>query len=127
MRALRDSLAVGAGGAIGTVLRFLVEQAAPHLPGAALDVLTINLAGAFAIGIVMEIFFQRAHTPPHIRLATTTGLLGGFTTFGTMMGQAALLLRSGLLLQAALFGAGEPLLGILLTLLGQGTARLMLP
>ncbi|MDA8346915.1 MAG: CrcB family protein [Thermaerobacter sp.] len=125
MTALRDSLAVGLGGAVGTLLRYLAERAAPHLPGAALEVLGINLVGAYAIGLLMEIFFQRGHGSPRIRLAATTGLLGGFTTFGTMMGQVTALAREGLLLPAVLLGAGQPVVGIMATLLGQSTARVI--
>ncbi len=126
MSALKDSLSVGIGGVLGSLLRYLAEQAAPHLPGAALDILAVNLVGAYAIGLLMEMFFQRAHTSPRMRLAATTGLLGGFTTFGTMMGQVAALGRAGFLVSAAAIGVGEPLAGVLATLLGLGTARVLL-
>lgn len=126
MSALRDALVVGAGGAAGTVLRALLEGLVPHLPGAALVVLSINLLGAYLIGFGMEVFFQRAHSSGRLRLALTTGALGGFTTFGGVMEQAAAFMRDGLFAPAALVGFGEPVVGVLLTLLGQGSARLLL-
>lgn len=126
MRALRDSLAVGMGGAVGALLRYLVELTSPKLPDAAFVTLGINLFGAFAIGVLMEIFFQRSHASGRIRLALTTGLLGGFTTFGAMMVQAVELARDGLLAQAVLLGAGVPVLGVVVTLVGQSATRRLL-
>jgi CrcB protein len=71
-------LLVAAGGAAGSVLRFLVglgfaEAGLARLPAATL---TVNAVGSFAIGLVM------AAWPVSVaRDAVTIGVLGGFTTY----------------------------------------------
>ena len=125
MRRLLDPLAVGLGGAVGTALRYLVEAAAARLPASLAAVAAINLLGAFLIGLGSAVLLERAHTSPRWRLLLLTGLLGGFTTFGSLAAQAASLLRSGLAGGAFALLLGESALGLLATLLGLGSARLL--
>jgi CrcB protein len=78
-------LRIALGGALGTGLRLLagglVLAAAP--PGA-LRLLAINVVGAILLGLVSA----RPPVPAAWMPALTTGLLGGFTTFSTMIVQA---------------------------------------
>jgi CrcB protein len=81
-------LRIALGGAIGTGLRLLagglVLAAAPPGP---LRLLAINVLGALAIGWISVRPPVRAAWMP----ALSTGLLGGFTTFSTMIVQAGTL------------------------------------
>lgn len=122
---MRQVLAVGAGGAIGTALRYLVESIAPSLGAQIAAALAVNLAGAYLIGLVTELLFERLHSSGTFRLFLTTGILGGFTTFGTFTGQVALLAGLGAAGQATLLGIGAPVLGILGTMLGYGTGQML--
>ena len=83
-RMLRIALA----GALGTLLRLLagglVVSAAPAGP---LRLLALNVAGAAALGWVSV----RRPVPAAWMPALTTGLLGGLTTFSTMIVQAGTL------------------------------------
>lgn len=92
-----DALAVvAAGGALGSVGRYGLEQAWSSPPTAFPWVtLLINVAGCAAIGVVMEVLAGRS--VPH-RLARPflgTGLLGGFTTFSMYAVQTQQLLAAG--------------------------------
>ena len=70
---LRGAVLVFVGGGLGALLRYL----AALLVGGPLATLTVNLAGAFAIGLVAVAVPLFAG---NVRLFFMTGLLGGFTT-----------------------------------------------
>ena len=74
------------GGAIGTVVRYLLLLAVPDGGGMPWPVLAINVVGAFALGWLLE-FLARAGPDAGrrraVRLFAGTGILGGFTTYST--------------------------------------------
>lgn len=74
---------VALGGAIGAALRHLIGQLAMKLVGTAFPwgTLFVNIAGSFAMGILIAALARRSGTPAEVRLFFATGLLGGFTTF----------------------------------------------
>ena len=78
-------LLVGLGGAIGSVLRFLVSVGAAHWLGTEFPygTLIVNLAGSFVIGLVQEIGTDALVIPDSARLFLTTGMMGGLTTYST--------------------------------------------
>ena len=80
-------LAVGCGGVLGAILRFLVDQllSATALPPTS-GILVVNLAGCFIIGFFLSLRSERF--PPLFRVGFSTGFLGAFTTFSTFSVQA---------------------------------------
>jgi CrcB protein len=73
---------VGAGGAVGGLLRYGLITAMPEQPGAfPWTTFTINAVGSFALGLLVAGFVGRRAAPAWVRPALGTGLLGGFTTF----------------------------------------------
>lgn len=75
---------VAAGGALGSVLRFLAAGAAHRLLPALLfpvGTLAVNVAGSLAIGLVGGLAESRSFLTPDLRVFLLTGVLGGFTTF----------------------------------------------
>jgi len=110
-------LRVALGGAVGTALRLLVGAAfvlSASPPGAA-RLLAINVAGAFLLGWALA----SRPVAPRWMPALTTGLLGGFTTFSTMIVQAGTLGHdAGLVVPgtARMTGAGLALVGLYLAL-----------
>ena len=76
-------LLASAGGAIGAGLRFLVNQAfaTRGVSGFPWATLTVNIAGAFLMGIVMTLVVEKFSGSPEIRTFFATGILGGLTTF----------------------------------------------
>ncbi len=82
-------LAVGAGAALGSVLRWALALAF-NQPGASLPLGTLaaNCLGGFLVGVAIALFEHHDDLPPVVRLFSITGFLGGLTTFSTFSGES---------------------------------------
>jgi CrcB protein len=111
-------LAVGAGGAIGSMARHGVNRIvlegwpAVRFP---LATLVVNVVGSCVFGVLAGLIASnRLEMRAHWREFVFVGILGGFTTFSTFAGDVVMLARSGqhayaianVLLQVALALAG---------------------
>ena len=112
----RALVAVGLGGAAGTLARAGLEAAWPHdaahLPAATL---TINLVGALLLGALTG--FLAAVGPDEggrrfVRLAAGTGLMGGLTTHSTYILEVARLLQHDRAALAAAYLLGSFAVGV---------------
>ena len=77
--------AVAAGGALGSVTRYLVGIASGRMFGTSFPwgTLIINVTGSFLIGAFVGMFATRWDLPPAARIFLTVGICGGYTTFST--------------------------------------------
>jgi fluoride exporter len=77
-------LAVGAGGAVGSVLRYLLTGAVQRLAGSGFPAGTVvvNVLGSLVIGVLYVWLVERGGSPG-LRALLMVGLLGGFTTFSS--------------------------------------------
>jgi fluoride exporter len=82
---LNIALAVGAGGAVGSVLRFVLSSAVSRLAGTAFPYGTVlvNVIGSFLIGLLYVWLMERTGARPDLRAFLIVGVLGGFTTFSS--------------------------------------------
>jgi CrcB protein len=73
------------GGAIGTGARYLLSGWLLRVagPGFPYGTLAVNAIGSFLLGLLMEVALSTESFPPTLRLALTTGVMGGFTTYST--------------------------------------------
>lgn len=75
------------GGALGSVLRYLVSVALPGGGGWPWGTLAVNVVGAFLLGWLLEALAMRGRESERLRRARLfagTGVLGGFTTYSTL-------------------------------------------
>lgn len=102
MMALRNLLLVGAGGAVGAMMRYGVTLLCVAWQcSATWGTLMVNVVGSFAIGLLTG----SVHGTQWLLFATV-GLCGGFTTFSTFSMQTLALLQSGQYGQAVLYAVG---------------------
>ena len=114
--AMTMSLAfVAAGGALGSVARYLVSHVVPFPWGT----LAVNVAGSFAIGIVFVAIASRG--PGYLFLVA--GVLGGFTTFSAFSLDTLRLIEGGRFGMAIGYVTASLVLSILACLAGLITGR----
>ncbi|HJQ40320.1 MAG TPA: fluoride efflux transporter CrcB [Thermoanaerobaculia bacterium] len=92
------------GGAVGTGARYLVVLWAARSLGTAFPAgtLLVNLVGSFLLGFLMHVGSATELLSPTVRLALTTGIMGGFTTYSAFSYETADFLRRGAGQSAAL-------------------------
>lgn len=94
---------MAAGGATGSVLRYLASGFAQRVlvPGTGAlasfpaGTLVVNVTGSLLIGLLAGLAESRALPGPDARLLLVTGLLGGYTTFSAFSLETLVLLRAG--------------------------------
>ncbi|MGV1914218.1 fluoride efflux transporter CrcB [uncultured Agrobacterium sp.] len=98
-------LLVAVGGAIGSVARYLVGLGATRLagPNFPFGTLTVNIAGAFAIGLLVEMIARRFDASAEMRVFIVTGILGGFTTWSSFTLDTMVLFERGEIGLSALY------------------------
>lgn len=115
-------LSVFLGGGLGSILRHLVcSKIGNHWA-----VMTVNLLGAFLIGIAFQFFATRADLRPEVRVFIITGMLGGFTTFSTYMLDFGTLVNNQRLAEGSLYLLGSLALGIVFLFVGMKIGKLYL-
>lgn len=119
-------LAIGLGAATGAWLRWgLGMLLNPVFPTVPLGTLAANLLGGFLMGMAMELLMRYAVLSPEMRLAITTGFLGGLTTFSTFSAETVtLLLREEYLWTLAII-LTHVVGSVTMTLLGMLTLKLL--
>ena len=105
---------IGAGGMIGGLARFGIDQAMNFTPWATL---TVNVLGCLAIGFAIPLVAERSSAPFWI-----AGVLGGFTTFSAFAVEAVLLLLDDRIGWALAYIGATLILGLLAVPLGQRMA-----
>ena len=112
-------LAVGGGAAIGAWLRWgLGVMLNPVFPTLPLGTLSANLIGGLLMGLAMEIITRHAIMSPELQLLTTTGFLGGLTTFSTFSAEIVTLLLRKEYLWGTIAIASHVVGSLALTILG---------
>jgi len=88
-------LAVGCGGALGSILRLIAVEYMCKIQTTTFPfgILFVNIIGSFLIGILYA-YFSTYETSPLLKIFLITGFLGGLTTFSTFALDSYLLLNS---------------------------------
>lgn len=76
-------LYVAFGGAIGSVLRYLVGKLFTGV--FPFGTLVVNIVGSLLIGLFYGLFEKYGTISQEVKVMLTVGICGGFTTFSTLM------------------------------------------
>ncbi len=120
-------LAIAVGGAVGSVLRFLISKLIQKKAGIDFPIgtLAVNIVGAFLIGVAFSYLVERLTLSPEVRALLITGFLGGLTTFSTFSYESFNLLFNGELVKFFLYVLGTNGLGIFMTVVGYNIGRVL--
>jgi CrcB protein len=119
LRSFWTYLCVGAGGFIGTILRYWISGMVAQAVGEQFPTgtLVINITGSFVIGFIFTLTGPegRSIMSPLARNFFMIGICGGYTTFSSFSLQTLNLARAGQMGYAALYiglSVGLCLLGV---------------
>ena len=90
VKMIKSLLLVGAGGALGSVVRYAVSLLFVHFAiSSHWATLLVNVVGSLLIGLLLPVLSNGAY------LFAAVGFCGGFTTFSTFSSQVLQLFQSG--------------------------------
>jgi CrcB protein len=116
---LRNFLLVGAGGAVGSMLRYAIALLLPRAgKGFPWATFTVNLVGCFVIGLLAGLIPRQHWMFRTGWMLLATGLCGGFTTFSSFALDNVKLFESGGNFTAVIYTAASLMLGIALCFAG---------
>jgi CrcB protein len=115
-------LLIAVGGAVGSVLRYVIGRALQGLSGSGFPVgtLVVNIVGCFLIGVFVR-FLLNMQTSPEVRALLVVGFCGGFTTFSTFTYETVGLIEGGNYGRAATYVVASVVICILATFAGMAT------
>ncbi|MBM3520468.1 MAG: fluoride efflux transporter CrcB [Alphaproteobacteria bacterium] len=116
---------VALGGALGSAARYGVNVWSGRLLGDAFPwhTLIVNVAGAFAMGVIVELMALKLDLGQEARAFLTTGILGGFTTFSAFALDFATLFERKAYLAAGSYAAASVALSLLAIFAGLAIVR----
>lgn len=119
-------IAIFVGAGFGALMRWMLGLALnPVFPTLPLGTLAANLVGGLMMGAAMGLFEQFQTLPPAMRLAITTGFLGGLTTFSTFSAETVTLLLRQQYGWTAVIVIAHTAGSVLATLAGIGLMRIV--
>lgn len=120
-------VAVGSGGFLGAVFRYLISVfAQSQFPDSKFPYGTVaaNLIGCLLIGLLAGLLELKSWGNPEFRLFIFVGILGGFTTFSTFSHETFLLWENGKLLMSLLNVGVQVIFGLVFVWTGYQLVRL---
>ncbi len=116
----KAAVLVAAGGAVGSVLRFLVSVWMKPAAGFPWPTLAVNLMGCLLIGFLYGVTSR--HASEQMKLLLATGFCGGFTTFSAFGAENLQLLQQNQYLLASAYTASSITGGIAAAWLGNAVS-----
>ena len=122
---MNQVMAIAAGGALGSVLRYGLSTWVHTLVGRGFPygTLAVNVLGCLAMGFLFVLLVERMGESALWRAGLLIGVLGGFTTFSTFSIETFNLIEQGAMAKAAANMAASLVLCVGATWLGVILAR----
>lgn len=130
MSNLTVPIMIGLGGFVGALTRFYLSTAVVRAVGqnfTFVATMAVNLAGCFAIGVLIIVATRSSYLSLNMQRCLITGLLGSLTTFSTFALDSLNLLMSGRVVAAMANISINLGLGLLLVWSGIRVAGYYLP
>ncbi|WP_233865810.1 fluoride efflux transporter CrcB [Paraburkholderia adhaesiva] len=120
-------LAVGIGGALGSLLRWVLGLRLNTLfPLMPLGTLASNVIAGYVVGVAVAFFARVPNVAPEWRLFVITGLMGGLSTFSTFSAEVVSHLQNGRFGWAVAQIAIHVCASLVMTILGIATVAAVL-
>ena len=120
---MKQIIAIAAGGAVGSVLRYLISRI-PFLSMFPWSTLLVNMVGSFLLGLFFALAGSRVVVSQETHAFASIGLLGGFTTFSTFSHQTLTLWQAERFAFAGLNVTLNVTLGLFVAWLGWRLGRM---
>jgi len=112
---VRTLVGIMIAGSLGAAARYGVDGVvSEHLGGAfPWGTLVVNISASLLLGMIFTLTTERLAIDPSTRFALTTGFIGSYSTFSTLMLESARLAESGSYGLALLNAGGSVVAGLL--------------
>lgn len=115
-----NCIMVGAGGAAGAILRYLIGLIPINRSGGfPVNTFLINIIGSFAIGVIAALALRNDKIDPKLILFLKTGICGGFTTFSSFALETGDLISGGNTAMAAVYAVLSMVMGVAAVFAGE--------
>ncbi|MGN1376631.1 MAG: fluoride efflux transporter CrcB [Prevotella sp.] len=124
---LKNIILVAVGGAVGSVLRYLLSKIVQEstLSSFPFGTMTVNVLGCLALGIIYGMTSDLTVISREVRLLLAVGFCGGLTTFSTFMNETLCLLRAEHIISAAIYVGVSATLGLLAVYIGSMITKIL--
>ena len=124
---LKTLLYIGAGSALGGIMRYLAGRWVQSIAGVAAiypwGTVAVNVTGCFLIGLIYGALDRGYNLSPEMKMFLTVGFCGGFTTFSTFIHENYLLFESASFPTVAIYAGASFTVGLLLAYAGHWLAE----
>jgi fluoride exporter len=123
----RYSVSVAIGAILGALTRFYITEFVKAIWGEDFGyygTLFVNVSGCVAIAYILTLAIENTRPiSPELRMMTTTGFCGAYTTFSTYGLEAEAFLEQGNITMLLIYGIGSAIAGIIGIQIGVLLAR----
>ena len=122
---IRNLLFVALGGALGSVVRYVVSRSFSGVEtgGFPFATFVVNVVGCLILGFVSTLAAREGVMSDAVKVLITVGFCGGLTTFSTFCNESVGLMRPGTMMLAAMYAGASIALGLMAVWGGSMLAR----